>query len=149
VTYPLESILYVSAATQLLSAAQMQQLLDSARARNVQQEVTGVLLYSDGNFMQYLEGPSVGLSKIYKVISNSSQHHGMIELLREPQLVREFLGCPMAFRAVGMPEMPTVEPENANVLRRLAEFQNPNSAARRLITKFWNHDKGPNHYALG
>jgi hypothetical protein len=145
VIYPFESILYVSAATRLLSAAQMQQLLDSARARNVQQGVTGVLLYSDGNFMQYLEGPSGGLSKIYKVISNSSQHHGMIELLREPLPAREFAEFPMAFRAVGMADMPTVGPENASVLRHLTESQNPNSAARRLITKFWNHDKGPNH----
>jgi hypothetical protein len=145
VIYPFESILYVSAATQLLSAAQMQRLLDSARARNVQQGVTGVLLYSDGNFMQYLEGPNVGLSKIYKVISNSSQHHGMIELLREPLPAREFAEFPMAFRAVGMADMPTVDSANTSVLRRLAESQNPNSAARRLITKFWNHDKGPNH----
>jgi len=76
------SLIYVSTATHLLSAAELDRLMARAPHRNERAGVTGVLLYNDGHFMQYLEGPAEGLSKIYKIIKADRLHRGLIELLR-------------------------------------------------------------------
>lgn len=57
----LQSLVYVSTASHHLSDAEISHLLGRARARNAHELVTGVLLYSHGNFMQYLEGPRAGM----------------------------------------------------------------------------------------
>lgn len=49
-------LIYVSTANHLLSELEIRQILDSSIRHNTPQEVTGLLLYSDGSFMQVLEG---------------------------------------------------------------------------------------------
>jgi Sensors of blue-light using FAD len=53
------AIVYVSMAAHQLSLHELKHLQERAQQRNVQQDVTGVLLYSEGAFMQYLEGPGL------------------------------------------------------------------------------------------
>jgi hypothetical protein len=43
----------------------LQHILEGARRRNVEEDISGVLLYADGYFMQYLEGPEAGLHRVY------------------------------------------------------------------------------------
>lgn len=49
-------VAYVSSATQLLSTEQLDDLLLTCRRNNLARELTGALLYQDGNFIQVLEG---------------------------------------------------------------------------------------------
>lgn len=49
-------LVYVSSAVKLFSSAELQQLLRGARENNSSRDITGMLLYKDGNFMQVLEG---------------------------------------------------------------------------------------------
>ena len=56
----LYSLVYVSTATRLLAMEDIGRLLEKARQRNLDQDVTGVLLYSDGNFMSALKAPPQG-----------------------------------------------------------------------------------------
>ena len=53
----LRAIAYVSSATRLLSVAELETLLVTARDLNLQSSVTGVLLYGSGIFMPFFEGP--------------------------------------------------------------------------------------------
>jgi hypothetical protein len=50
-------VLYHSYATDLPSEAQLRQLLEQCRTYNVQHHITGLLLYSEGRYVQVLEGP--------------------------------------------------------------------------------------------
>jgi len=70
----LYSLVYVSTATRLLAMDDIGRLLEKARQRNLDQDVTGVLLYSDGNFMQCLEGPAARLAGVYETIKSDSLH---------------------------------------------------------------------------
>ena len=48
-------VVYVSSSTQTFTQSDLQMLLQKARDKNTQLDLTGMLLYKDGNFMQVLE----------------------------------------------------------------------------------------------
>jgi hypothetical protein len=134
----LSALVYVSSAKHLLSAAELEHLLKRARARNAEHEVTGVLLYAFGNFMQYLEGPPAGMSTVYDVIKADPLHHGIIELLREPIDAREFADWTMAFRDIrpfGSASPPQIDAifSTARSVR-----PRPESAGHVLLSTFWH-----------
>ena len=79
----LRAIVYLSTATQLMTVPQLESLLVEARGLNLQNSVTGVLLYSDGNFMQYFEGSAATVDITYERIRSSRRHKGIIELQNE------------------------------------------------------------------
>jgi hypothetical protein len=91
------STVYVSAATREQTAAQLEQLLQESRGRNVATEITGVLLYCNGNFMQVLEGPRPAVQETFQRIEFSTRHRELVELVSEPIETREFSQWSMAF----------------------------------------------------
>ena len=93
----LKSLVYVSSATSNLSQAEIDHLLLSARGRNEKYNVTGVLMYIGGNFMQYIEGTVENVELIYEIIKASPLHHGLIQLLYRPIECRDFKDWEMAY----------------------------------------------------
>jgi hypothetical protein len=69
-----------------------------ARASNAESAITGMLLYSDGNFMQMLEGPRESLDDAMARIHRSKLHSDVTILVDEPVSVREFESWSMAFK---------------------------------------------------
>lgn len=139
----LHALVYVSTSTRSLSESELNHLLDRARTRNSQEGVTGVLLYSHGNFIQYLEGPEAGIEKVYAVIKADPQHHGIIELMRESIRSREFSDWSMAFRnisAYGLASPPGIDAvfEAAGSMGR-----NRSSAGHVFLSKFWTKGSIP------
>lgn len=67
-------LVYVSSATRLMSNDDLTALLIGARKRNIELDVTGLLLYADGNFIQLLEGPKDNLNHVYQSIVKDSRH---------------------------------------------------------------------------
>jgi hypothetical protein len=137
----LQALVYVSTASHLLSAVEIDHLLQRARQRNAQQRVTGVLLYDEGNFIQYLEGPSVGISTVYDFILRDTLHGGIIEIVREPIQAREFEEWLMAFRTTNALGMTRVNEEDSRLTERLTPNGSPVSAQRILLLQFWNKEK--------
>ena len=95
---PLDSLVYVSSAVGPLGDPELYHLLERARSRNKRCEVTGLLLFDDGNFMQYIEGPSAGLAEVYDHIKRDPLHTGLIELCREQTEQRAFSDWAMVAR---------------------------------------------------
>ncbi|MFT5812024.1 MAG: hypothetical protein ACI9KM_002797 [Rubritalea sp.] len=93
----LKSLVYVSSATRSLSQAEIDHLLLSARERNEKYNVTGVLMYIGGNFMQCIEGTVDNVELIYEIIKANSLHHGLIQLLYCPIECRDFKDWEMAY----------------------------------------------------
>ncbi|MEO6856890.1 MAG: BLUF domain-containing protein [Rhodoferax sp.] len=94
---PLLSLVYVSTARSRLRETELEHLLSLCRERNQQNAVTGVLLYSDGNFMQYLEGPDTSVRQTYQRICVDPLHGNLVELLLEPINERVFSTWAMGF----------------------------------------------------
>lgn len=94
---PLHALAYVSTAQGMVTEQALQRLLQRARANNDEQGVTGVLLYCDGSFMQYIEGPRDAVDRVYALIRADKQHHGIVPLLSQALQHRAFSGWTMAY----------------------------------------------------
>jgi hypothetical protein len=52
----LSHLIYVSNRAQNCTQSEIEKILESCKKNNVQYDITGVLLYSDTKFVQYIEG---------------------------------------------------------------------------------------------
>ena len=77
------------------------QLLEKSRKNNSALDITGMLLYKDGNFMQFLEGPKEAVLALAARIKLDPRHRGVIVLLQEEHTGREFDQWAMGFKKVG------------------------------------------------
>ena len=91
-------LIYVSSATQLMSEADLIHLLDQARNRNERLNVTGMLLYAEGNFIQVLEGKAENVEEIFESILNDDRNEGTIVIEKENIKERDFADWSMGFR---------------------------------------------------
>src|SRR5450631_2148604 len=109
--------------------------------RNLDLDVTGVLLYSDGHFMQCLEGPADRLASVYDRIKSDSLHFGIIDLVREPIQERAFSEWSMAFRVAGALGDAAPEQQDDLLSRKLSSSGEPLSVSRALLAKFWSRGR--------
>ena len=90
-------LIYSSAAAIPFTAADLNHLLERARTRNSLFNVTGMLLYHSGSFLQVIEGPELGIDTIYRSIARDPRHVGHRILMRQEITRREFQGWSMGF----------------------------------------------------
>ncbi|MBB5395467.1 BLUF domain-containing protein [Mucilaginibacter sp. AK015] len=93
----MKNIVYISTAVKLMEDEQLVNLLNSARNMNLKHQVTGVLLYSEGTFIQVLEGNSSDVDHILSKIETDSRHKNLITLVDEPITERNFPEWSMGF----------------------------------------------------
>ena len=93
----MHAIAYVSAASWNLLDEQVERIVSESRRLNALHGITGVLLYCDGNFMQYLEGDEAAVSETFGRIRRSESHYQINELMNQPILEREFSDWSMGF----------------------------------------------------
>jgi Sensors of blue-light using FAD len=99
------SLTYVSSATQALEVPDLVDLLGAIRPRNEELGLTGMLLFSGGNIIQSLEGPTEVVEETFAAIERDSRHHGVLVVLREPIEQRAFPDWSMGFREVGATDL--------------------------------------------
>lgn len=92
------TLVYVSSAVRLMTATELIELLRGSRERNQQKQITGLLLYRDGNFMQALEGEETAVDGLHEHIHRDPRHRGLITLIRQPISERVFGEWSMGFR---------------------------------------------------
>ncbi|WP_238368018.1 BLUF domain-containing protein [Mesobacterium pallidum] len=89
-------LLYISSAVRDFDTEEVQVLAANARARNAANDLTGLLIYHDGSFLQVLEGPSEAVQASYARISHNWRHKNPTVLLREEVADRVFPEFSMA-----------------------------------------------------
>jgi hypothetical protein len=95
---PLHHLSYQSTALLSVSKATMQNLLAKSRAYNLAHEVSGMLLYRNGQFVQVLEGEEPVLRALYEKIRRDPRHTDVAVLVDEPLAKRKFGSWAMAYR---------------------------------------------------
>jgi hypothetical protein len=86
----MRAIAYVSTASWNLLREDLEAIVSAARGHNAQSGVTGILLYCDGNFMQYIEGPDTAVLEVFERIRRDERHYQVNELMNLPIAEREF-----------------------------------------------------------
>ena len=98
-------LVYVSSTVGLLTKDALLEILDHSRKNNARLEVTGLLLYRDGNVMQVLEGAREAVQPLFEKIAQDPRHTGIITLMQGMVPAREFSEWAMGFRDLRSPEL--------------------------------------------
>jgi hypothetical protein len=98
-------VLYRSRATPALTEADVQALLKRARTYNAQEQITGLLLYSEGHFVQLFEGPEAVVRPLYARIQADPRHTQVVTVSEGPAPQRWFADWDMAFGHVDALEL--------------------------------------------
>jgi hypothetical protein len=72
--------------------------LQSAVKHNSKNGITGMLLYSGGNFLQVLEGEKAAVDETYARICLDPRHRNTMRLIEEPVSERHFSNWKMGYR---------------------------------------------------
>ncbi len=87
---PLTALVYRSRARRKLSDVELQRLTVDAQERNGRVGITGLLVYDDGRFFQWIEGPGEHVAQVMNAISNDPRHDGIEILHRKTSWERVF-----------------------------------------------------------
>lgn len=99
-------LIYASAATEPFTPAELRELLNLARAKNQRLDVTGMLLYHEGSFLQVLEGLPEAIGPLLKTITKDKRHHNVMLLLRHEIEARNFAEWKMGFTDIHPESLP-------------------------------------------
>lgn len=96
----LKSIVYTSVATVPVEKHVLRDILSASTRNNNKLELTGLLLYFDGTFVQVLEGPSENVDLMIGRIRKDHRNKDMIILMENEIEEREFSQWDMGFKHV-------------------------------------------------
>lgn len=105
--------LYRSTASRNLQASELEDILRTARSRNLALGLTGCLHYESGLFFQWLEGPAEAVAEVLESIRKDDRHRDVVVLISGTQDKREFQDWKMRFS----------DSSNASLLDWLASAQ--------------------------
>jgi hypothetical protein len=101
-------LIYTSQATFSFTDEDLAALLHNSRQRNEQRGLTGVLLYSDNEFLQVLEGEQATITQLYDQLRHDLRHHHLTELAYGPITARRFAEWTMGFQTLVPAQMQQV-----------------------------------------
>lgn len=94
------SIVYSSTATVDFTDADLVGLLVVSRNNNDFDQITGVLAFREGRFLQLLEGPMDAVRARMRIIERDPRHKNVTILLQEVTQTRQFPDWTMGFQAI-------------------------------------------------
>lgn len=108
-------VVYTSQASEPVSEAYCDEILQASRANNVRDGVTGFLLsLPNGTFVQTLEGPPEGVSGVLERIRDDTRHTSLTVILDHEIPARDFPDWRMGYRAVRREDLKLI-PEFRNL----------------------------------
>jgi hypothetical protein len=102
------SLVYSSTATEQFDDDELQQLLTESRAFNEGEDISGMLLYRGGRFIQFLEGPEDRVRQLMTTIGDDPRHENVRVLLDGHPDARQFAEWTMGYEPI---RTPTQTPE--------------------------------------
>ena len=91
-------LVYLSTEAVAFDAAQLLALQTESEQANRQRDITGMLLYRDGFFLQALEGSREAVGALMDRIQKDSRHKALLVLLAGAVVERDFASWSMGFR---------------------------------------------------
>lgn len=86
----LSTMVYRSRATVPMQTSALQDLLRTAQARNHAEGITGLLVYDQGSFFQWMEGPAESIARVWDSVRRDPRHTDVEVLETKPTQTRFF-----------------------------------------------------------
>lgn len=139
-------LIYTSFTQQRMLPDALFELLTRARAANQRAQISGVLFYHDGCFVQCLEGPSEAVSSLMNAIRRDRRHQSVTVLYDERSARRRlFRQWTMGF--FHMDAIEGVAPpgllSNQSSVETLLSGSAGEDPAAQLIGHFWRNNLAP------
>jgi hypothetical protein len=96
----LMSLIYASRSTECFHEHEIPDLLQQIRIANAKQEITGMLLYIGGSFLQVLEGQPEVIDTVFSRILRDNRHTQLTLIARESIPERAFEGWTMMHKTL-------------------------------------------------
>ena len=93
-------LIYTSLATKRPGKQDLEELLEQARQRNLRQNITGMLLYKSGVYLQVLEGDEKDVHQVFSAIEKDPRNTKVTKLLDERIIKRDFPNWSMGFKRI-------------------------------------------------
>ncbi len=93
-------LIYLSSEAEAFNEHELLDILEKSIKQNEASHITGLLLYSGGNFIQLLEGPKESVEALFTKICRDRRHTNIIRLLSEYSDKRDFPDMKMGFRKI-------------------------------------------------
>ena len=77
----LYTLCYVSSCKDSLTAKDLEHLFHVNKRNNIDHNVSGILIYNSGNFLQILEGDENMVKALFKKIKRDARHSSLITLI--------------------------------------------------------------------
>jgi len=97
-------LIYSSYATHLYNDGQLIELLEKCRINNKKKNITGMLLYLNGKFIQVLEGDQNDVEELYQTISADAHHKRVTLIVEGTSPERIFRNWSMGFKSLSEQE---------------------------------------------
>lgn len=131
------SISYVSSAVFQFSESTLLDLVEQSQRNNQKLGITGILVYSDGNFMQVIEGADLVTNALYERIKLDARHRNVVTIEQRSIEVREFQGWSMAYNILPPRALRTNQVPRAFMdLARQRPLPLPQGSASSLVCSF-------------
>jgi hypothetical protein len=118
-------LIYRSVATRVPSGDALARMVEQARINNYSQDITGVLFYAEGRFLQVLEGEEEPIEALYEHIRQDSRHTNVVRMHSASVGQRLFAGWSLGFGQVA-----------ARALARLSAYLDPEQQAALLPSSY-------------
>jgi hypothetical protein len=102
-------LIYISSAAKLMEQNELSEILAVSRKNNTIADVTGMLLYSQGTFIQALEGEEEVIKNLYAKIEHDKRHKSVIMLIEGKTDKRTFPNWSMAFLTLNPSQLTQLE----------------------------------------
>jgi Sensors of blue-light using FAD len=86
----LATLTYRSRAVAPMLTSDLDAMTQAAQARNRKEGLTGMMIYDDGRFFQWLEGPAAGLERVWQSVSQDPRHTNIEVLGQQAARTRLF-----------------------------------------------------------
>ncbi len=93
----LVQIIYASASAEEMSGPALADILASARRKNEARNISGMLVYHRGSFLQVLEGPEDAVNALFEKIQQDPRHGEINVLFHDKIPAKEFEDWSMGY----------------------------------------------------
>jgi hypothetical protein len=129
-------LIYASTALEHFGTEQLTDLLRQSREANERVNLTGMLLFSDGNFFQVLEGEPAAVDKLYEKLQQDKRHVQVTLIVKEAIASRSFGDWSMGFSSISPEQLETVEGLNDFFSAGSCFAQLDTGRAKKLLAAF-------------